>query len=106
MSLTKLAQLSLGAAALLVLVSCGGSKPPASTTSFEDEGGAAAAEEAAPVVEEDAVQEAHEDAVGVTEENHKLAREIFDAKTKLGLPTDVPEESSDSESAADKAEKK
>jgi hypothetical protein len=99
MTVSQLAKLALASAALLILASCAGSKPSAGASSA---GADAYEEEAVPEVKEDALKEAHEDATAITESNHKLAREIFDAKTKLGLPTDVPEE----ESAEDKASKK
>jgi hypothetical protein len=69
------------------LAACAGSKG-GRTSSYDDddEGGGGRVREAP--VRADELKDAHKDAVSLTEENHKLAKEIFDLKNKLGLPTD------------------
>jgi len=73
------------------LAACAGSKG-GRTSSYEDDdegggGGGGGRVREAPVRADD-LKDAHKDAVNLTEENHKLAKEIFDLKNKLGLPTD------------------
>jgi len=70
------------------LAACAGSK--GGRTSYDDEdeeGGGGGRVKEAPV-RADELKEAHKEAVNLTEENHKLAKEVFDLKNKLGLPTD------------------
>jgi len=76
--------LLLCASVFMFLAACGGSRGGAKTSYDDDEGGGSAS---APV-RVDELKEAHKDAVSLTEENHKLAKEAFDLKNKLGLPTD------------------
>jgi len=79
------------ALALLFLAACGGSK--SSRASYDDDGyeggggGGGGSKRAAPAKTED-IKQANKEAVSLTEENHKLAKEIFDLKNKLGLSTD------------------
>ena len=76
------------------LAACAGSKG-GRTSSYDDDddevggggGGGSGRVREAPV-RADELKDAHKDAVSLTEENHKLAKEIFDLKNKLGLPTD------------------
>jgi len=83
------------ASALLFLAACGGSKKASSDDDYydDDDGGGGGGSggkrtaKAAPV-RADEVQSAQKEAVNLTEENHKLAREVFELKNKLGLSTD------------------
>ena len=77
----------LCAFALLFLAACGGSR--GGSRSFDDDyerGGGGGGRAAA--VRGDELNEAQKKAVSLTDENHKLAREIFELKNRLGLPTD------------------
>jgi hypothetical protein len=65
------------------LAACGGSKGGGAQSSYRGGGS-----DEASMPKADELKEAHGDAVSVTEENHKMAREIFELKNKLGLPTD------------------
>ncbi|GHV17412.1 hypothetical protein AGMMS49938_18160 [Fibrobacterales bacterium] len=71
--------------AFMFLAACGGSKGSgAQSYSGSDDD----ASYSAPPPNKNELKEAHDDAVSLTEENHKLAKEVFDLKNKLGLPTD------------------
>ncbi|MCL2261191.1 MAG: hypothetical protein FWC15_07555 [Fibromonadales bacterium] len=76
------------ASALLFLAACGGSKSSASYDDHDDEGGGGGRSGRAAPVRADELKDAQKDAVNLTEENHKMAREIFELKNKLGLSTD------------------
>ena len=81
--------LLLIAFAIMFLAACAGSKGGGgggseSSADYGDESSA----RSEPPPKPNELKEAHEDAVSVTEENHKLAREAFELKNKLGLPTD------------------
>jgi len=76
--------LLLCAFAFMFLVACGGSKTGGAAASYER----GDSPDEAPVPKANELKEAREEAVGLTEENHKMAREIFELKNKLGLPTD------------------
>jgi len=69
--------------AFLFLAACGGSK---GSDAHVDSGGAAGkggpTEPPAPKADE--IKKARDEANALTEENHKLAREVFDLKNKLG----------------------
>jgi len=76
-------KLSLCVFAFLFLAACAGSKGGGGEG--DDEGGSSggrAAKEAAPKTED--IKKVREEATALTEENHKLAREVFDLKNKLG----------------------
>jgi len=83
----------LCAFAFVFLAACAGSKGGQSSYDDDDDGGGGGgggggrAAREAPVKADD-LKDANKDAVNLTEENHKLAKEIFDLKNKLGLPTD------------------
>ncbi|MCL2281866.1 MAG: hypothetical protein FWC26_00940, partial [Fibromonadales bacterium] len=83
----------------LFLAACGGSKGGSSYSSSDDDyggggggggsgGGSGTARAAAA---RDELKDAQKDAVSLTEENHRLAREVFDLKNKLGLPQEDDE---------------
>ena len=66
----------------MFLAACGGSK--GSGTQADMAGGKGTVEQkAAPTVDE--FKKFHDEAVSITEENHELAREIFDLKNKLNV---------------------
>ncbi|MDR1830515.1 MAG: hypothetical protein LBQ76_07075 [Candidatus Fibromonas sp.] len=77
------------------LAACAGSKGGGRTSSYDDDdyeggggGGSGGGRVREAPVRADDLKDAHKEAVNLTEENHKLAKEIFDLKNKLGLPTD------------------
>ena len=74
-----------------VAVACGGTKGGSSGSSSYRSGGGGGGDDddySEPVPKANELKEASDDAVKLTEENHKMAREIFELKNKLGLPTD------------------
>ncbi len=75
--------LLLCASVFLFLAACAGSKGGGSSSYDDDEGGGSNAP-----VKVNELNEAHKEAVSLTEENHKLAKEAFDLKNKLGLSPD------------------
>jgi len=83
----------------MFLASCAGSKSGGGSSSYyddSDDGGGSSGggrkgrggsgEDRTPRADE--LKEAKSEAVSLTEENHRLAKEVFDLKTKLGMPTD------------------
>jgi len=87
------------ACAFMFLASCAGSKSGGGSSSYyddSDDGGSSggggkrgrggSGENRPPRADE--LKEAKSEAVSLTEENHKLAKEVFDLKTKLGMSTD------------------
>ncbi|GBU25248.1 hypothetical protein R83H12_01891 [Fibrobacteria bacterium R8-3-H12] len=88
----KRVSLLLCAFAFMFLAACAGSKSSGSSSYYDDSedgsggGGGGGREARAPRADE--LKDAKNEAVSLTEENHKLAKEIFDLKNKLGMPTD------------------
>jgi hypothetical protein len=94
----KRVSLLICACAFMFLGACAGSKGGSSSSYYDDsdEGGGSggggggrsrgSGEERVPRADE--LKEAKNEASSLTEENHKLAKEIFDLKNKLGMPTD------------------
>ena len=85
------------ACAFMFLAACAGSKSSGSSSYYDDSDGGGygggggggksrGSSESAPRADE--LKEAKSEATSLTEENHKLAKEVFDLKNKLGLPTD------------------
>jgi len=83
------------ACAFMFLAACAGSKSSGGSSYYDDSdsgggggGGRSrgSSEERAPRADE--LKEAKNEATSLTEENHKLAKEVFDLKNKLGMPTD------------------
>jgi hypothetical protein len=75
----------------LVAVACGGTKGGSGSSSYRSGGGGGGDDDdgySEPVPKANELKEASDDAVRLTEDNHKMAREIFELKNKLGLPTD------------------
>jgi hypothetical protein len=75
----------------LAAVACGGTKGGSGSSSYRSGGGGGGGDDddySEPVPKANELKEASDDAVKLTEDNHKMAREIFELKNKLGLPTD------------------
>ena len=75
----------------LAAVACGGTKGGSGSSSYRSGGGGGGGDDddySEPVPKANELKEASDDAVRLTEDNHKMAREIFELKNKLGLPTD------------------
>jgi len=78
-------KLSLCVFVFLFLAACAGSKGGGAEADEEGGGGGGrrgSGEAAAPKADD--VKKARDEATALTEENHKLAREVFDLKNKLG----------------------
>lgn len=104
MSLLKNWKLILAALTVALFTACAGSSGGSDNYSSDDEssyseGGSKAAPKEK--VDEDKLKKTEKEAMDITEENHKLRKEIFDAKNKLGIPVDRP---TDDEPAAAAAE--
>jgi hypothetical protein len=69
--------------AFLFLAACGGSKGGGAQVDGGGTAGKRGSDEPA-VPKADEVKKARDEATSLTEENHKLAREIFDLKNQLG----------------------
>ena len=86
--------LILAALNLAMFTACAGSSGGSDDSgddeySYEADGsGNTVKKKKAPVkVDKDELKDSEKEAMALTEENHKLRKEIFDAKNKLGLPT-------------------
>jgi len=91
----KRVSLLLCVCAFMFLAACAGSKSSGGSSYYDDSdeggdggggGGGGGGKARAPRADE--LKDAKNEAVSLTEENHKLAKEVFDLKNKLGLPTD------------------
>ena len=87
-------KLILAALSLAMFTACAGSSGGSDDSgddeySYEDDGsGNTVKKKKAPVkVDKNELKDSEKEAMALTEENHKLRKEIFDAKNKLGLPT-------------------
>jgi len=80
--------LLLVAFAFMFMAACAGSKGGSSGSSRGGGGGDDYDDDYDPPPKANELKEAHSEATSLTEENHKMAREIFELKNKLGLPTD------------------
>jgi len=85
--MTNRLKLSLCVFAFLFLAACAGSKGGGNYDDEDDGGsggggGSRKSGQAAPKADD--VKKVREEATSLTEENHKLAREVFDLKNKLG----------------------
>ncbi|MDR2583102.1 MAG: hypothetical protein LBC75_06450 [Fibromonadaceae bacterium] len=86
------------ACAFMFLAACAGSKSSGGSSYYDDSDdgggyssgggkkGRGGGEDRPPRADE--LKDAKNEASALTEENHKLAKEIFDLKNKLGMPTD------------------
>lgn len=96
MSLLKNWKLLLAMASVILLAACAGSKGGSSesgsgseeetVTSYDENGKEIQVKKED--VDEDQLKNAQTQATGLTEENHQLRRQIFQAKTELGIATD------------------
>ncbi|MCQ2107068.1 MAG: hypothetical protein MJZ26_14915, partial [Fibrobacter sp.] len=91
MSLLKNWKLMLAAAAVAMFTACAGSNG-GSDDDYDDSDSpaeASSAKKAAPKekIDENKLKKTEQEATAITEENHKLRKEIFDAKNKLGIST-------------------
>ncbi|MDR1759689.1 MAG: hypothetical protein LBR60_04090 [Fibrobacter sp.] len=84
MSLLKNWKLLLASSAVFFFAACAGSSGGSSGGSSAS-GGRAPAEEK---VDENQLKKTEQEAMAITEENHKLRREIFESKNKLGIPNE------------------
>jgi len=96
----KRVSLLICACAFMFLAACAGSKSGGGSSSYYDDsdgggysgggggkkGRGGSDEDRTPRADE--LKQAKSEAVSLTEENHKLAKEVFDLKNKLGMPTD------------------
>ncbi|WP_295679677.1 hypothetical protein [uncultured Fibrobacter sp.] len=86
-------KLILAALSLAMFTACAGSSGGSEESgddgySYEDDGSGNTVKKKKPVkVDKDELKDSEKEAMALTEENHKLRKEIFDAKNKLGLPT-------------------
>jgi hypothetical protein len=80
------------ACALVFLTACAGSKGGSGSSSRGGGGGGGGGydddEYGEPAPRADQLKDARNEAVTLTEENHRMAKEIFELKNKLGLSTD------------------
>jgi len=94
MSLLKNFKLLLIAGTVVLFAACAGSSGGSGSSDddvyYEDDGSGTGTKKAVKkeVVTEDKLKDAEKEATALTEENHKLRREIFDSKTKLGIPVE------------------
>ena len=97
MSLSKIWKLALASLCALSLAACAGSRQGGDESADdgeyteETEGGSAKVQK----VDEDELKKTQDAAVKATEENHELRRQIFEAKTKLGISTQTQSEEAD-----------
>ncbi len=86
MSLLKNWKLLLASSAVFFFAACAGSSGGSSGGDASAPGGGKAP--AAEKVDADQLKKTEQEAMALTEENHKLRREIFEAKNKLGIPNE------------------
>jgi len=100
MSLKKNWKIILASLSFALFTACAGSSG-GGDEGYSDGGDDAAAVEGgsskkaeAPkeVIDENKLKKTETEATAANEENHKLRKEIFDAKNKLGIPVDRPAE--------------
>lgn len=107
MSLSQIWKFALASLCALSLAACAGSRQggdsgvPSEDGEYSEEAGESSGK--AKQVDEDELRKTQEEAVKATEENHELRRQIFEAKTKLGISTQAEEAASEApaESAED-----
>ena len=93
MSFLKNWKLILASLSLALFTACAGSSGGSSDEGGYDEGGSGGSGKAAvqkEKIDENKLKKTEDEAMAMTEENHKLRKEIFDAKNKLGIPVDRP----------------
>ena len=91
MSLFKNWKLILAASTVALFTACAGSSGGGSSSDedYGDDSGTPSAQRSAPKekIDENKLKKTEDEAVAITEENHKLRKEIFEAKNKLGIST-------------------
>ncbi|WP_173380239.1 hypothetical protein [Fibrobacter succinogenes] len=103
MSLTKKWKLILASLSFAFFTACAGGSNGGSSDGYaaDDEGteevsgsGSTSKKKvSAPkeVIDENKLKKTEDEAMAANEENHKLRKEIFDAKNKLGIPVERPD---------------
>ncbi len=94
MSFLKNWKLILASLSLALFTACAGSSGGSSDEGGYDEGGSSGGGKAAvqkEKIDENKLKKNEDEAMAMTEENHKLRKEIFDAKNKLGIPVERPD---------------
>ncbi len=95
MSFLKNWKLILAALTVALFTACAGSSGGGSSDEPGAEGGSGGGSGAAAVqkekIDENKLKKNEDEAMALTEENHKLRKEIFDAKNKLGIPVERPD---------------
>ena len=94
MSFLKNWKLILASLSLALFTACAGSSGGSSDEGGYDEGGSGGSGKAAvqkEKIDENKLKKTEDEAMAMTEENHKLRKEIFDAKKKLGIPVERPD---------------
>ncbi|PWJ67865.1 hypothetical protein SAMN05720473_101749 [Fibrobacter sp. UWB15] len=90
MSLFKNWKLILAASTVALFTACAGSSGGSSSDDdYGDDSSSPSAQRSAPKekIDENKLKKTEDEAVAITEENHKLRKEIFEAKNKLGIST-------------------
>ena len=91
MSFLKNWKLILASLSLALFTACAGSSGGGSSSDedYGDDSGTPSAQRSAPKekIDENKLKKTEDEAVAITEENHKLRKEIFEAKNKLGIST-------------------
>ncbi|MBO5532990.1 MAG: hypothetical protein SPM09_07075 [Fibrobacter sp.] len=89
MSLLKNWKFLLAAMTVAMFTACAGSSGGSSDDYDNDGGSEESVQRSAPKekIDENKLKKTEEEAVAITEENHKLRKEIFEAKNKLGIST-------------------
>lgn len=94
MSLLKKFEFLLITGIVVLFAACAGSSGGSDSSDdevyYEDDGTGTGTKKAVKKekITEDKLKDTEKEAVALTEENHKLRREIFDAKHKLGIPVE------------------
>ncbi len=95
MSFLKNWKLILASLSLALFTACAGSSGGSSDEGGAEGGAAGGAGGKAAVqkekIDENKLKKNEDEAMALTEENHKLRKEIFDAKNKLGIPVERPD---------------
>jgi hypothetical protein len=92
MSLLKNFKLLLIAGTVVLFAACAGSSGGSGSSDdevyYEDDGTGTKKAVKKEVITEDKLKDTEKEATALTEENHKLRREIFDVKHQLGIPVE------------------
>ena len=95
MSFLKNWKLILASLSLALFTACAGSSGGGSSEGgYEggsEGGGSGKAAVQKEKIDENKLKKNEDEAMALTEENHKLRKEIFDAKNKLGIPVERPD---------------